>query len=121
MLGACLSSLARDEVIAEAGTDAFRFAHLLIRDVTYEGMLKQRRAELHERFADWLEARRPAGRGQAARARHGTAPGGRSRRDRGGDQPPCVSELNDRSHVLRYGFMTPRTSADASWNASVHT
>ena len=58
MLGACLASLVRDEVIAgPAGAEAFRFAHLLIRDVTYEGMLKERRAELHERFADWLEAR----------------------------------------------------------------
>ena len=44
-------------MIAAAGADAFHFAHLLIRDVTYEGMLKERRAELHERFADWLEAR----------------------------------------------------------------
>jgi class 3 adenylate cyclase len=57
LLEPCLAALVRHEVIAAAGEEAFRFAHLLIRDVTYRGMLKQRRAELHERFADWLEAR----------------------------------------------------------------
>ena len=56
-LGACLVALLRHEVIAEGGAEAFRFAHLLIRDVTYQGMLKERRAVLHERFADWLERR----------------------------------------------------------------
>jgi tetratricopeptide (TPR) repeat protein len=38
-----------------AGADAFRFRHLLIRDAAYEALPKQARAELHERFADWLE------------------------------------------------------------------
>lgn len=33
-----------------------RFAHILIRDVTYEHMTKRSRADLHERFADWLES-----------------------------------------------------------------
>jgi class 3 adenylate cyclase/tetratricopeptide (TPR) repeat protein len=54
-LASCLAGLVRNDVIAAADTDAFRFAHLLIRDVAYDGMLKERRAELHERFADWLE------------------------------------------------------------------
>ena len=35
-------------------TRGFRFRHLLIRDVTYEALPKRRRAELHERLADWL-------------------------------------------------------------------
>jgi tetratricopeptide (TPR) repeat protein len=39
------------------GEDAFRFGHLLIRDVTYAGISKAVRARLHERFADWLESR----------------------------------------------------------------
>ncbi len=41
------------------GPDAetFRFRHQLIRDAAYEGMPKEMRAGLHERFADWLEAR----------------------------------------------------------------
>jgi tetratricopeptide (TPR) repeat protein len=33
----------------------YRFRHLLIRDAAYEGMPKELRAELHERFAGWLE------------------------------------------------------------------
>ncbi len=37
------------------GDDAYRFRHLLIRDAAYEALPKATRAELHERFADWLE------------------------------------------------------------------
>lgn len=37
------------------GRDAFRFAHALIREAAYQGLPKQRRAELHERVARWLE------------------------------------------------------------------
>src|SRR3989475_12928125 len=37
------------------GDDAFRFRHLLIRDAAYDGLPKATRAELHERFAAWLE------------------------------------------------------------------
>ena len=37
------------------GDDAFRFRHLLIRDAAYEALPKATRAELHERFADWLQ------------------------------------------------------------------
>ena len=33
-----------------------RFTHPMIRDVTYEGMLKRVRADLHERFVGWAEA-----------------------------------------------------------------
>ena len=36
------------------GEDAFRFRHLLIRDAAYRALPKAMRAELHERFADWL-------------------------------------------------------------------
>ncbi len=35
--------------------DAYRFRHLLIRDAAYEALPKATRAELHRRFADWLE------------------------------------------------------------------
>ena len=35
--------------------ESFRFRHILIRDVAYEGMPKQVRADLHERFAEWME------------------------------------------------------------------
>jgi class 3 adenylate cyclase len=37
------------------GEDAFRFRHLLIRDAAYDALPKAVRAELHERFAAWLE------------------------------------------------------------------
>ena len=35
--------------------DAYRFRHLLIRDTAYDGLPKATRAELHRRFAEWLE------------------------------------------------------------------
>jgi predicted ATPase/class 3 adenylate cyclase len=58
--GTHLMSLVRKEFIRPGRTvferdDAFRFVHILIRDAAYEGMPKQLRAELHERFAAWLE------------------------------------------------------------------
>jgi class 3 adenylate cyclase/tetratricopeptide (TPR) repeat protein len=37
--------------------DGFRFCHLLIRDAAYDALAKASRADLHERFANWLEAR----------------------------------------------------------------
>jgi class 3 adenylate cyclase/tetratricopeptide (TPR) repeat protein len=37
------------------GDDAYRFRHLLIRDATYDALPKSVRADLHERFAGWLE------------------------------------------------------------------
>jgi len=54
-----LSRLVRAELIwpenSLTGEEAYRFRHLLIRDVAYGAMPKLVRAELHERFADWLE------------------------------------------------------------------
>ena len=38
-----------------AGEDGFRFGHILIRDAAYDSMPKRLRAELHERFAGWVE------------------------------------------------------------------
>jgi class 3 adenylate cyclase/tetratricopeptide (TPR) repeat protein len=59
-VGGCLISLARKEFIQPdqalfSGDDGFRFGHMLIRDAAYEAVPKQLRAELHERFATWLE------------------------------------------------------------------
>ena len=34
-----------------------RFHHVLVRDVTYAGITKEARADLHERFGTWLEQR----------------------------------------------------------------
>jgi class 3 adenylate cyclase/tetratricopeptide (TPR) repeat protein len=55
-----LASLVRKELVRPdspqfAGDDAFRFRHLLIRDAAYDALPKATRAELHERFALWLE------------------------------------------------------------------
>ncbi|MDQ2983554.1 MAG: AAA family ATPase [Actinomycetota bacterium] len=49
--------LVRPDKAQFPGDDAFRFRHLLIRDAAYDGLPKATRAELHERFADWLEER----------------------------------------------------------------
>jgi class 3 adenylate cyclase/tetratricopeptide (TPR) repeat protein len=62
-LAALLSALARKELLrpehaAASGEAAFRFRHALIREAAYGALPKERRAELHERFADWLEAAR---------------------------------------------------------------
>jgi DNA-binding SARP family transcriptional activator len=40
-----------------AGEEALRFHHVLIRDVAYAGITKERRSALHERVAGWLEKR----------------------------------------------------------------
>jgi class 3 adenylate cyclase/tetratricopeptide (TPR) repeat protein len=45
------------------GEDAYRFRHSLICDETYAGIPKAVRAELHERFARWLQAQGREGRG----------------------------------------------------------
>ena len=49
--------LVRPELGQLAGEDGYRFRHLLIRDAAYEALPKATRAELHERFAAWLETR----------------------------------------------------------------
>jgi class 3 adenylate cyclase/tetratricopeptide (TPR) repeat protein len=58
--GALLSGLVRKELIAPHETieDCFRFRHVLIRDAAYERITKGRRADLHERAADWLDGGR---------------------------------------------------------------
>jgi class 3 adenylate cyclase/tetratricopeptide (TPR) repeat protein len=59
-VGSHLMDLVRKELIRPersdfAGQEAFKFRHILIRDVCYGGIPKQQRAELHEWLADWLE------------------------------------------------------------------
>ena len=57
--GTNLAALVRKELIRphEAIEDTFWFRHNLIRDAAYERIPKERRSELHERFADWLDGR----------------------------------------------------------------
>src|SRR5688572_23539696 len=47
--------LVRPERSLIAGQDAYRFRHLLIREAAYAAMPKELRAQLHERYAEWLE------------------------------------------------------------------
>jgi predicted ATPase len=59
-VSALLQRLIRKRLIAREpsalpGEDAFRFAHILVRDAAYGAIAKEARADLHERFADWLE------------------------------------------------------------------
>ncbi len=54
-----LATLVRKELIRSTSPtfpddEGFRFRHLLIRDAAYEALPKATRAELHERFAEWL-------------------------------------------------------------------
>ena len=58
-VGHHLQTLSRKELVMPdvssfAGEDAFRFAHIMIRDAAYQAMSKETRGEMHERFAQWL-------------------------------------------------------------------
>ncbi len=64
-LPAHLRALTTKQLIRPDAGDktAHQFGHILIRDTTYEGLLKRTRAELHERFVAWAdEANRASGR-----------------------------------------------------------
>src|SRR3954471_3135265 len=55
-----LVTLQRKELVRREDTlwlheRVFRFHHVLIRDAAYRALLKEARADLHERFAAWLE------------------------------------------------------------------
>lgn len=58
-VGAQLRALTAKQFVREDRSrpedDAFRFHHILIRDTTYEGVLKRARATLHERFVEWAD------------------------------------------------------------------
>jgi tetratricopeptide (TPR) repeat protein len=61
-VGRHLQSLIRKDLITPepsqfTGEDAFRFRHILIRDVAYQAIPKEIRADLHERLAAWVERR----------------------------------------------------------------
>jgi class 3 adenylate cyclase/predicted ATPase len=59
-LGEQLMALVHKELVTPEPSGAarehsFRFRHILIRDAAYAALPKETRADLHERFADWLE------------------------------------------------------------------
>src|SRR5581483_4039416 len=59
----CLEDLQlRDLIVREpratiSGEEAYKFKHVLIREVAYSGLSKTSRADLHNAFADWLGER----------------------------------------------------------------
>ncbi|MBA2273663.1 MAG: AAA family ATPase, partial [Actinobacteria bacterium] len=68
-VGSYLQSLVRKELIRPDHSetweeDAFRFMHILVRDAAYGGIPKATRAELHQRFAHWIETKNPRGAGE---------------------------------------------------------
>jgi tetratricopeptide (TPR) repeat protein len=61
-IGACLQSLVRKQLIEPYRSelpqeDSFRFTHILVRDAAYKEIPKSRRAEMHERVANWIAAK----------------------------------------------------------------
>jgi class 3 adenylate cyclase/ketosteroid isomerase-like protein/tetratricopeptide (TPR) repeat protein len=57
-----LEALRRKDMVEPEGTywidePVYRFHHVLIRDAAYRSLLKEARADLHERFAHWLEVK----------------------------------------------------------------
>ena len=126
-LAALSGGLIRPDRAQLPGDDGFRFRHLLIRDAAYDALPKATRAELHERFADWLEERGPTGRarrdprlplraggplqGRAGPARRGAraragaslgrAAGPRSGASDGARPPRCSSRALDLLRPLR--------------------
>jgi class 3 adenylate cyclase/tetratricopeptide (TPR) repeat protein len=131
-IGASLNALVRKEMTRPdrslfRGDDAFRFVHILVRDAAYEGIAKRRRADLHQRFAAWLEraataspadyeeiiayhleqayrceaelGRAPDASQLAARAGARLAAAGRRAKERG-DMPAAISLLNRATAIL---------------------
>jgi class 3 adenylate cyclase/tetratricopeptide (TPR) repeat protein len=61
-VSACLESLVDKDLVTPGGQSfggesAYRFGHIMIRDVAYGNLLKESRSALHEGFGDWLEKR----------------------------------------------------------------
>ena len=140
-LGTTLLGLVRRELVEPAvssipGEDGFRFRHALIRDAAYAGIPKRTRADLHERFAGWLElhdgedelvgyhleqayryrdelgrARRPhaVARRAGGRAAHGRrAPRVGARRRTGGGQPARARRRAVAAHERHREARAPR-------------
>ena len=59
-IASSLLGLVQREIVTQSGSDlssdeAYQFRHVLLRDAAYEALSKSERADLHRRFADWLE------------------------------------------------------------------
>ncbi|WP_462202730.1 AAA family ATPase [Frankia sp. CcWB3] len=69
MVAAHCLSLVRKELVHPdrsdlPGVEAFRFLHVLLRDCAYQSTAKRQRADLHQRFAQWLQTRLEGGPGE---------------------------------------------------------
>jgi class 3 adenylate cyclase/tetratricopeptide (TPR) repeat protein len=103
-----LTTLVRKELIRSAppsfpDDEGFRFRHLLIRDAAYESLPKATRAELHERFAGWLDRHELVEREEIVGYHLEQAHRYRAELDPGG---PGLPELAERaaSHLGAAGF-----------------
>ena len=74
----CASSCWTSRAARSRGETAYKFKHVLIREVAYSGLSKSARAEHHARFAGWLQ--RAGRRGAAGDPRVPPRPGGCSAR-----------------------------------------
>lgn len=61
LLNLVRKELIRPETSEALGESALRFRHALLREAAYRSLSKRERAELHERYADWLADRRGEG------------------------------------------------------------
>ena len=55
LLSSTLHDLEEKRLVIALDAGRHRFDHLIVRDVTYGELLKRTRAELHQRFAAWIE------------------------------------------------------------------
>ncbi|HJS49704.1 MAG TPA: adenylate/guanylate cyclase domain-containing protein [Gaiellaceae bacterium] len=95
-----LATLVRKELIRSTPAtfpqdEGFRFRHLLIRDAAYESLPKATRADLHERFADWLSGHELVERDEIVGYHLEQARGYRAELD---PDDPRLSELAGRAH-----------------------
>jgi len=98
---ASLLALTRKELLrpghAElAGRGGYAFRHQLVRDAAYEAQPKRRRAELHERLADWLEAAGDRLPDQMAIVAYHLEQACRYRADLGSPEPELIRRAADR-------------------------
>ena len=85
-----------------AGVDAFRFAHVLLRDAAYRALPKQDRAALHERVARWLDAQ-PHGADETVG--HHLAEAARHRTELGTPAPALAAEAAGRLGAAAEGAL----------------
>jgi hypothetical protein len=113
----------RHEVSAFAGTSEYLFKHMLLREVTYERVLKRQRRIYHAQAAAWLiaESRERADEYAAQIAEHYTGPARRRKRlsgtsGRGGRRRrPTRTARRSRTMSGRWRHCRKRDAARCCW------